>query len=89
MVGFAAETQDLLANARAKLARKGLDLIAANDVSAADAGFEVDTNRVTLLDASGGTEALPLMSKTAVAERILAGPALLDDELHSADVCEQ
>jgi phosphopantothenoylcysteine decarboxylase/phosphopantothenate--cysteine ligase len=71
VVGFAAETQDLLANARAKLARKGLDLIAANDVSATDAGFEVDTNRVTLLDAAGGTESLPLMSKAAVAERIL------------------
>ncbi|MCK7510833.1 MAG: hypothetical protein MZV70_46700 [Desulfobacterales bacterium] len=51
VVGFAAETQDVLENARDKLARKGLDLIVANDVSAADSGFEVDTNRVTLLDA--------------------------------------
>jgi len=48
-----------------------LDLIVANDVSAADSGFEVDTNRVTLLDASGGIETLPLMSKSAVAEKII------------------
>jgi phosphopantothenoylcysteine decarboxylase / phosphopantothenate---cysteine ligase len=71
VVGFAAETQDLLANARDKLTRKGMDLIVANDVSATDSGFEVETNRVTLLDASGGIEALPLMPKTAVAEAII------------------
>jgi phosphopantothenoylcysteine decarboxylase/phosphopantothenate--cysteine ligase len=71
VVGFAAETQNLLGNARAKLARKGLDLIAANDVTAAESGFEVDTNQVTLLDPSGGVEALPLMPKTAAAERII------------------
>ena len=71
VVGFAAETQELIANARAKLARKGLDLIAANDVTAVDAGFEVDTNRVTLLDAAGGVDALPLMTKPEVAERII------------------
>lgn len=70
-VGFAAETRDLLANAREKLARKGLDFILANDVSAADAGFGVDTNRVTLLDPSGATEEWPLMTKRAVAHRIL------------------
>ncbi len=69
-VGFAAETQDLLANARAKLERKRLDLVAANDVSAAGAGFGVDTNRVTLLSPDGGVEALPLMSKDEVAHRI-------------------
>ena len=46
-------------------------MIVANDVSAADSGFEVETNRVTLLDASGGIEALPLMPKTAVAEAII------------------
>lgn len=78
VVGFAAETHDLLANAAVKLRAKGLDMIAANDVSAADAGFAVDTNRVTLLwaDAQSETglrcEELPLMSKTAVAEAILA-----------------
>ncbi len=69
-VGFAAETEDLLANAREKLQRKRLDLIAANDVSAADAGFGVDTNQVTLLAADGTVEALPLMSKEEVAHEI-------------------
>jgi len=71
VVGFAAETQDVVENAREKLTRKGLSLIVANDVSAADSGFEVETNRVTLLDASGGMETLPLMSKAEVAEGII------------------
>ena len=71
VVGFAAETEDLLANAQAKLRQKGLDLIVANDVSATDAGFEVDTNRVTLLWADGQSETLPLLSKAEVAERII------------------
>ena len=71
VIGFAAETRDVLENAREKLVRKKLDLIVANDVSAVDSGFEVDTNRVTLLDASGGRDPLPLMSKPAVAERII------------------
>ncbi len=70
-IGFAAETEDLLINARSKLERKRLDLIVANDVSASDAGFAVDTNRVTLLAAAGAVESLPLMSKMEVAERIL------------------
>ncbi|MDD5468640.1 MAG: bifunctional phosphopantothenoylcysteine decarboxylase/phosphopantothenate--cysteine ligase CoaBC [Anaerolineales bacterium] len=70
-VGFAAESQDLLDNARTKLSAKALDLIVANDISAADAGFSVDTNRVTLLDAEGNVEALPLLSKDEVARRIL------------------
>jgi phosphopantothenoylcysteine decarboxylase/phosphopantothenate--cysteine ligase len=70
-VGFAAETEDLLENAKGKLERKKLDLIVANDVSASDAGFAVDTNRVTLLAADGSVEALPLMSKFEVAEAIL------------------
>lgn len=77
VVGFAAESQELLANARAKLARKGLDLLAANDISAGDAGFEVETNRVVLLDALGHEEPLALMSKAAVAERIIARVAAL------------
>jgi phosphopantothenoylcysteine decarboxylase/phosphopantothenate--cysteine ligase len=76
-IGFAAETQNLLDNATSKLRSKGLDLIVANDVSAIDAGFAVDTNRVTLLDASGGVEPLPIMSKVAVAEHILDRVALL------------
>lgn len=72
VIGFAAESEDLLANAQAKLARKGLDLIVANDISAPDAGFEVDTNRVTLLDAGGNQQAHDLASKTAVAELVIA-----------------
>ncbi len=71
MVGFAAETEDLLANARVKLEAKRLDLIVANDVTASDAGFGAETNRVTLLDREGRVEALPLMSKAAVAEAVL------------------
>jgi len=71
VVGFAAETQDLLLNAQAKLVAKGLDLIVANDVSAADAGFGAETNRVTILDRGGGIEALPVMSKLAVADAVM------------------
>lgn len=70
-VGFAAETEDVLANARAKLARKRLALICANDVTAPDAGFGVDTNRITLVHATGEHEALPLMSKRAAGDEIL------------------
>ncbi len=70
-VGFAAETQDLLDNAQEKLTRKGLDLIVANDVSAQDAGFAVETNRVVLLRADGTREELPLMGKDEVAERVV------------------
>jgi phosphopantothenoylcysteine decarboxylase/phosphopantothenate--cysteine ligase len=69
-VGFAAESEDLLANAQGKLERKKLDMIVANDITAADAGFAVDTNRVTLLEAGGSIEELPLMSKIEVAEAI-------------------
>jgi phosphopantothenoylcysteine decarboxylase/phosphopantothenate--cysteine ligase len=76
-VGFAAETEDLLVNAQSKLKRKKLDLIAANDVTAADAGFAVDTNRVTLLSAAGLVEELPLMSKVEVAEAIFDKMAAL------------
>jgi phosphopantothenoylcysteine decarboxylase/phosphopantothenate--cysteine ligase len=70
-VGFAAETQDVLANAEAKIAKKGLDFIAANDVTAAGSGFATETNRVTLIDASGTVESLPLLSKYDVGNRIL------------------
>ena len=70
-VGFAAETEDLLNNARDKLEGKKLDMIVANDVSATDAGFAVDTNRVVILDKSGGQEELPLMSKREVADAVL------------------
>ena len=71
VVGFAAESRDLLENASEKLISKKLDLIVANDISAADAGFSVDTNRVTLLFANGTREILPLMSKTEAAEKII------------------
>ncbi|MEO2169670.1 MAG: phosphopantothenoylcysteine decarboxylase, partial [bacterium] len=70
VAGFAAETQDLETRARAKLKHKKLDLIVANDVSAPDAGFDVETNRVTLLDV-GAAASLPLLSKDEVADRIL------------------
>lgn len=70
VVGFAAETEQVLDNAARKLREKGLDLIVANDVSAPNTGFEVDTNAVTLLDASGAT-AVPLASKDVVADAIL------------------
>jgi phosphopantothenoylcysteine decarboxylase/phosphopantothenate--cysteine ligase len=70
-VGFAAETEGLLANARAKREAKRLELIVANDVTAAGAGFGVETNRVVLLDRDGSVEELPLMSKAAVAEAVL------------------
>ena len=69
LVGFAAETRDLLANAKGKLAGKNLDLIVANDVTAEGAGFGTDTNLVTLITREGET-ALPLMSKREVAGRI-------------------
>jgi phosphopantothenoylcysteine decarboxylase / phosphopantothenate---cysteine ligase len=71
VVGFAAESQDLLANAQSKLDRKGLDLIVANDISAQDAGFETDTNRVTLLDKNGTREQLDLASKARISEEII------------------
>ena len=77
MVGFAAESQDLLQNAAVKLQSKNLDLIAANDISAQDAGFAVETNRVTLLFADGRRESLSLMSKTEAAEIILSRVAAL------------
>jgi phosphopantothenoylcysteine decarboxylase / phosphopantothenate---cysteine ligase len=70
-VGFAAESQQLLENAASKLRRKRLDLIVANDISAADAGFAVDNNRVVLLWPDGHSLALPLMSKTGVAEAVM------------------
>ena len=70
-VGFAAESDDLRSNAQKKLTEKQLDLIVANDISAPDAGFAVDTNRVTILDAGGGEEILPLISKAEVAQFVL------------------
>jgi len=71
IVGFAAETDDLRANAADKLARKGIDLIVANDVSQPGVGFEHDTNAVVLLDAGGGAIDVPLTDKRAIARAIL------------------
>ena len=71
IVGFAAETENLLQNAREKLKKKNLDLIVANDVTLPGAGFEVETNIVKLLDRSGKIEELPLMSKEDLADRLL------------------
>jgi phosphopantothenoylcysteine decarboxylase / phosphopantothenate---cysteine ligase len=71
VVGFAAETENLLANATNKLQSKHLDLIVANDVSSSESGFEVNQNRVTLLMPDGTQEPWPLLPKTEVGERIL------------------
>ncbi len=71
IVGFAAETENLVENARAKLQAKNLDLVVANDIFARDSGFGVDTNRVTLLFPDGREEALPMMSKEQVAVEIM------------------
>jgi phosphopantothenoylcysteine decarboxylase/phosphopantothenate--cysteine ligase len=71
IVGFAAESEDLLKNAKAKLDSKGLDLIVANDITEPGSGFDTDTNRVTLLFRDGRSEALPLMTKREVAARVL------------------
>jgi len=77
VAGFAAESQSLLENAGSKLQSKNLDLIAANDISAEDAGFTVETNRITLLFADGRRESLALMSKTEAAEIIIERIAAL------------
>ncbi len=82
-VGFAAESQALLENARKKLEKKSLDLIVANDISASDTGFAVDFNRVTLLDAQGGVEHLPRMSKTDVAEIVMQRVVAILSSLHT------
>jgi phosphopantothenoylcysteine decarboxylase/phosphopantothenate--cysteine ligase len=71
LVGFAAETDDVLASARAKLARKRLDLIVANDVSAPGVGFEHDTNAVVIVSADGSERPIGLTSKRGVADAVL------------------
>jgi phosphopantothenoylcysteine decarboxylase/phosphopantothenate--cysteine ligase len=72
VVGFAAETNDVAANARAKLEAKGIDLLVANDVSQAGIGFDAEDNEVVLIDRWGGTRPLPRMPKSAVADAILS-----------------
>ncbi|HVX21780.1 MAG TPA: bifunctional phosphopantothenoylcysteine decarboxylase/phosphopantothenate--cysteine ligase CoaBC [Acidimicrobiales bacterium] len=71
LVGFAAETGDAVERGRRKLRRKGVDLLVVNDVTAPGAGFDHDTNAVTILDAAGGAAEVPLTSKQAVATAIL------------------
>lgn len=71
VVGFAAETDHLIEYARDKINRKGVDLIVANDISATDAGFDTDTNRVIILDGNGQQEQLELASKTKISEHII------------------
>ena len=70
-VGFAAESENLVENAKEKLEKKKLDLIVANDITATDSGFGVNTNRVVLIDSSGEVESLPLLSKLEVAHKIM------------------
>jgi phosphopantothenoylcysteine decarboxylase/phosphopantothenate--cysteine ligase len=71
VVGFAAETTDLIENASEKLKKKNLDMIVCNDLTRPGAGFAVDTNIVTILDREGGSEQLPKMTKLETAHRIL------------------
>jgi phosphopantothenoylcysteine decarboxylase/phosphopantothenate--cysteine ligase len=70
-VGFAAESEDIIASARKKLETKGLDLIVANDITIKDSGFGADSNKVTIIDKNSKVEDLPLMSKREVADRVL------------------
>jgi len=76
-VGFAAESEEMVENAKKKLKEKGLDLIVANDITSADSGFGVDTNRVAIIDREGNVEQLPLMLKSEVAQRVLDKVAAL------------
>ena len=71
VVGFAAESENLMANASGKLQSKGVDLLVANDISASDAGFAVDSNRVVVLDMDGGAHKIDLSSKAAVGAYII------------------
>ena len=71
VIGFAAESQSLKENAVKKLTEKGLDMIAANDITQTQAGFAVDTNQVLLIFGNGSMESLPLLSKAEVADKII------------------
>lgn len=77
VIGFAAESENLLENARSKLERKGLDFLVANDITAPDAGFEVDTNRVLIIDTEESQYPLDLASKATIGEAIIARAAEL------------
>lgn len=86
LVGFAAETQDLLHNAQEKLAKKNLDMIVANDITQPGAGFDADTNVVRLLYRDGKVESLPLMSKRLLADAIL--DRIRDNLLNPVAFCQ-
>jgi len=73
LVGFAVETENLIENAGAKMMKKNMDMIVANDVTQRGAGFGYDTNIIKILTADGEIESMPLMSKMEVADRILDG----------------
>jgi phosphopantothenoylcysteine synthetase/decarboxylase len=80
LVGFAAETENLVANAMSKLERKGCDLVIANDVSRTDAGFDSEENEVILCFPTGHTELLPKQSKTMLAEQIISRVVVMAKE---------
>lgn len=85
LIGFAAETENILTNAKEKLVRKNLDMIVVNDVTAKDAGFDVDTNRVTFIFRDGTIHELPLLIKDEVADELLDRVREIrgkDNELH-------
>jgi phosphopantothenoylcysteine decarboxylase/phosphopantothenate--cysteine ligase len=71
LIGFAMETKDLLANAREKLKKKNMDLIVANSLREEGAGFQTDTNKITIIDREGVVQSLPVMTKIEAAEKIL------------------
>ena len=85
LVGFAAETSDLVANATSKLQRKKLDLVVANDVSAPGVGFQHDTNAVTLLRANGTAISVPLSDKRAIAAAVLDSVYEIHQAVATAD----
>jgi phosphopantothenoylcysteine decarboxylase/phosphopantothenate--cysteine ligase len=76
-VGFAAESSNMVENAKQKLKQKGLDLIVANDITASGSGFGADTNRVTIIDRKGKIDSLPLLAKREVADKVLDRVATL------------
>ena len=70
-VGFSAESENLIDNAKSKVSKKSLDLIVANDITDPDSGFGIDTNKVVLIDRDHHIDALPVMSKYRVSHHIL------------------